>query len=113
MAHGESKALAAIEAIKSSVTSPTSGALNFIRLNLADLSTIPASVVSFHAAESRLDVLFNNAGIASAPLGSKTAQGMEPHFGVNCVGPFLFMKLLTPTPISTAKQSPVNSVRVV
>ncbi|MCJ1456680.1 hypothetical protein MMC28_007043 [Mycoblastus sanguinarius] len=115
MTRTEASALKAIDEIKDSATASTSefGILKFIHLDLADLSTIPASVAAFCAAETRLDVLFNNAGIASSPLDYKTAQGIEPHFGINCVGPFLLTKLLLPVLSSTAAQAPSNSVRIV
>jgi retinol dehydrogenase-12 len=47
------------------------------------------------------------------PQGSKTAQGYELQLGTNCVGTFMFTKLLTPLLISTAKISSPSSVRVV
>jgi len=47
------------------------------------------------------------------PQGSKTVQGYELQLGTNCVGPFLFTKLLTPTLVQTAKTAPEGSVRVV
>lgn len=117
MTRTEAHAVKAIDDIKSSAAAlglaPTHGVLRFIHLDLADLSSIAASVAAFCAAETRLDVLFNNAGVASAPLDFKTAQGLEPHFGINCVGPFLLTKLLLPTLASTAKQASANSVRVI
>lgn len=78
-----------------------------------DLMTIKGGVASFLASESRLDVLWNNAGIAQVPPGSKTVQGYEAHMGVNCLGPYLFTKLLTPLLVQTAKVAPTDSVRVV
>lgn len=116
LTHNEARALKAIEDIKTSVAAAktsTPGVLKFIHLDLADLSTIPASVAAFRAAENRLDILYNNAGIASAPLDYKTAQGLEPHFGTNCVGPFLLTKLLYPVLTSTVAQASTNSVRIV
>lgn len=117
MTRTEAHAMKAMDDIKTSAAaskSPsTHGILRFIHLDLADLSGIAASVAAFCAAESRLDVLFNNAGVASSPLDFKTVQGLEPHFGINCVGPFLLTKLLFPILASTAKQAPVDSVRVV
>ncbi|MCJ1240241.1 hypothetical protein MMC14_008241, partial [Varicellaria rhodocarpa] len=119
MSHHERRALQAIETIKASPAAPPTaessrlGVLKFIHLDLADLSTVPTAVASFQSAETRLDVLFNNAGIASAPLDMKTAQGLEPHFGTNCLGPFLLTKLLLPTLNSTAAMAPANSVRVI
>lgn len=47
------------------------------------------------------------------PLSTKTAQGFEVNLGVNCVGTFLFTKLLTPLLVATAKSAPANTVRVI
>lgn len=43
------------------------GRLEFLLLDLADLSTIKASANAFLEKETRLDVLFNNAGIMRLP----------------------------------------------
>lgn len=91
---------------------PSAGALRFLRLDLSDLSTIAASVNEFLAAESRLDVLFNNAGVMNPPDGV-TSQGHELQLGTNCLGHHLFTKMLTPTLKSTAKTSASGSVRVI
>ncbi|KAK7432133.1 short-chain alcohol dehydrogenase [Neonectria magnoliae] len=108
----EEKGRAAITAIQ--LQHPESkGALKFLKLDLADLTTIPSSANEFLAAEERLDILFNNAGVMTPPEGSKTKQGYELQLGTNCVGPFLFTKLLTPLLQSTAKSAPKGSVRVV
>ncbi|KAK7397651.1 short-chain alcohol dehydrogenase [Neonectria punicea] len=108
----EEKGRAAIDAIQ--LQHPESkGALKFLKLDLADLTTIASSVKEFLAAEERLDMLFNNAGVMTPPEGSKTKQGYELQLGTNCVGPFLFTKLLTPLLQSTAKSAPKGSVRVV
>ncbi|KAI0542185.1 hypothetical protein GGR58DRAFT_453081 [Xylaria digitata] len=113
VARSEAKASAAIAEIKS--TSPDSrGALVFIKLDLADLSTIKASAQEFLQQESRLDVLFNNAGVMKPdPPDSKTTQGYELQLGVNNVGTFMFTKLLTPLLAATAKLEGPGSVRVV
>jgi NAD(P)-dependent dehydrogenase (short-subunit alcohol dehydrogenase family) len=47
------------------------------------------------------------------PLSTKTAQGYEMNLGINCVGTFLFTKLLTPLLIATAQSEPANTVRVI
>ncbi|KAL9625194.1 MAG: hypothetical protein Q9160_000596 [Pyrenula sp. 1 TL-2023] len=115
LTRNEAKSLDAIAKIEATEVA-TPGTVKYIYLDLADLSTIPTAVKTFLSAESRLDVLFNLAGIASAPLDYKTKQGLEPHFGVNCVAPFLLTKLLFPVLTSTAKASPAvdaNKVRVV
>lgn len=92
------------------------GSLHFLKLDLADLSTIKASTESFLAQESQLHVLINNAGaqkLSDVDGSQKTPQGHEVHLGVNILGPHLFTKLLTPTILSTAKAEPANTVRVV
>ncbi|MDI1491250.1 MAG: hypothetical protein OHK93_002458 [Ramalina farinacea] len=107
---------AAIEEIKSTVPAPPAGnptRLKSLRLDLNDLTTISETAKEFLAQESRLDILWNNAGIAQAPIGSTTKQGYEAHMGVNCLGPYLFTKLLTPLLVKTAHSGPANSVRVI
>ncbi|KAM5347592.1 hypothetical protein ACJ41O_007416 [Fusarium nematophilum] len=108
----EEKGLAAIEAIKEQHPS-SKGALRFLKLDLADLTTVGASADEFLAAEKRLDVLFNNAGVMTPPEGSKTKQGYELQLGTNCLGHFLFTKRLTGILKETAKTAPRDSVRVV
>ncbi|CAM1512006.1 Fc.00g095190.m01.CDS01 [Cosmosporella sp. VM-42] len=111
-ARSEEKSLEAIDGIKKQHPS-SEGTLKFLKLDLADLTTISNSANEFLAAESKLDLLFNNAGVMAPPAGSKTKQGYELQLGTNCVGPFLFTKLLTPLLKSTAKTAPKESVRVV
>lgn len=114
-ARTEDKASQAIKDIQAAVPNST-GTLVPLVLDLADLSTIKASAEVFTAAESRLHVLFNNAGYMGPENKVEgTVQGHEMHFGVNCLGPFLFTKLLTPTLIATAqdKTTAAGTVRVV
>ncbi|KAI0403678.1 hypothetical protein F4802DRAFT_570617, partial [Xylaria palmicola] len=90
------------------------GELIFIRLDLADLSTIKATVQDFLKREQKLHVLFNNAGVMKpAPAVAKTAQGYETQLGINNVGTFMFTKLLTPILVATAKTEAPGIVRVV
>ena len=114
-ARSEEKAKSAIADIQR--THPSSkGQLVYLHLDLADLSTIKASVERYTSLESKLHVLFNNAGVQALKNtdGSiKTAQGHELHLGVNVLGVFLFTKLLTPTLVATAKTELPNTVRVV
>lgn len=107
---------AAIEEVKSTAsTAPPNppAELKSLRLDLNDLTTISESAKQFLAQESRLDILWNNAGIVQAPVGSTTKQGYEAHMGVNCLGSYLFTKLLTPLLVRTAKLAPQDSARVV
>ncbi|KAK5737956.1 short-chain alcohol dehydrogenase [Elasticomyces elasticus] len=108
----ESKAEAAIAEIKSAHPS-SDGRLEFLPLNLANLSTIKASAENFLRKEARLDVLTNSGNILRPPNGPlKTPQGHELQMGNNCLGPYLFTHYLTPLLQKTAASSPQGSVRV-
>ncbi|KAF1989172.1 short-chain dehydrogenase [Aulographum hederae CBS 113979] len=108
----ESVALKAIEEIKASSPSAT-GSLAYLPLDLADLSTIKASVEKFESLETKLHVLWNNAGISQPPAGTTTAQGYEAHIGINCLGPLLFTQLLLPSLRASTDPSEPASTRVV
>lgn len=109
----EEKALEAIAKIKSLCTpTPPEGNIIFLPLSLDDLTSIKPAVKRFVAAESRLDVLFNNAGISSPPRGT-SPQGHDLQFATNCLGPHLFTQLLLPILRHTAGATPVASVRVI
>ncbi|KAK3689261.1 hypothetical protein B0T22DRAFT_169306 [Podospora appendiculata] len=112
----EEKATKAIEAIKKRAAG-SKGELVFLSLDLADLAKVKAAAQTFLDQEFKLHVLFNNAGVMVGPANPplKTAQGYELALGVNCVGTFLFTKLLTPTIVATAalQTEPADSVRVV
>lgn len=111
-ARSEQKAEAAIEDIATSA--PTSkGSLIFLSLDLSDLNHVKTAAENFLAREQKLNVLFNNAGLMATDPLTRTVQGYEMALGVNCVGTFLFTKLLTPTLVSTAKTAPSGSVRVI
>lgn len=114
-ARSSEKADAAVEDIKKAAPD-SKGTLVPLVLDLADLSTVKASTEQFTSAETRLHVLFNNAGYMGPEKAvERTPQGHEMHFGVNCLGPFLLTKLLTPALVATAqdKATPPNTVRVV
>ncbi|KAL4952283.1 hypothetical protein BDW69DRAFT_23425 [Aspergillus filifer] len=89
------------------------GQLEALSLNLSDLSTIRKSADEFLAKETKLNVLWNNAGVMFPPEGAKTTQGYELQLGTNNIGHHLFVKLLYPVLAATARQEPPNSVRVV
>ncbi|KKY18943.1 putative short-chain dehydrogenase [Phaeomoniella chlamydospora] len=111
-ARSSEKANEAISTIKSNHPN-SKGGIAFLRLDLNDLTGIKSSVEDFLGKETRLDVLWNNAGVMMPPQGSKTAQGYELQLGTNNVATFLFTKLLTPILQKTAKTAPEGSVRVV
>ncbi|KAI0486798.1 short-chain dehydrogenase [Xylaria cf. heliscus] len=111
-ARNAEKGASAIASIREAHPS-SDGRLEFLHLDLSDLSTIKTAAEVFLARENRLDVLFNNAGVMFPPHGRKTAQGHELQLGTNCLGPFLFTQLLTPILITTAETAATGSVRVV
>lgn len=94
------------------------GSLHFIFMDLMDLATVRAAAQEILSRETgpagRLDVLFNNAGTGARREAPPTRQGHEYHFGVNSLGGFLLVRLLTPLLAETARRrSPAGSVRVV
>ncbi|KAG5655520.1 hypothetical protein KAF25_003857 [Fusarium avenaceum] len=91
----------------------SSGDLNTLQIDLNDLASVAACASAFLAQESRLDVLFNNAGMSYAPVDEVTVQGHEPHMGINCLAPFLLTKLLLPVLKKTASINPGPSTRVI
>ena len=108
------KASATIKAIEDSEQQPSSvGKIHFLHLDLDDLESVRAAAAAFAAQESRLNVLWNNAGIGAVPAGSKTKQGLEQHMGTNCVAPLLFTELLLSQLRAAAAEAPKASVRVV
>ncbi|KAI1273995.1 hypothetical protein F5Y07DRAFT_226709 [Xylaria sp. FL0933] len=114
------KAEAAIkEIIAATPAGTTTGKLEFLQLELDDLASIKASVNTFMSKETKLHVLWNNAGVSRPPVGSLSKQGIELQLATNCLGPFLLTQLLLPLIQSTAAsessdvQRDFGSVRVV
>ncbi|KAK8004541.1 hypothetical protein PG989_004260 [Apiospora arundinis] len=95
----------------------SAGTLAYLPLDLGDLRSVKAAAERFLASETKLHVLFNNAGVMSADDNKmeKTVQGYEKQLGVNCLGPFLLTKLLTPILVATAadRSTHTHEVRVV
>ncbi|KAL9103992.1 MAG: hypothetical protein Q9163_001012 [Psora crenata] len=107
-----SKAEAAIEKIKSEVAHAN---ITFLELDLASLASVKSAADRFTAAEPRLHVLLNNAGIMALPP-ALTQDGYEIQFGTNHLGHALLTKLLLPTLQRTAASGDPNAdndVRIV
>ena len=66
--------------------------LEFLPLDLGDLSSVRACASAFLSAGEPLHVLINNAGLAGQR--GITVSGFELAFGTNYVGPFLLTSLL-------------------
>jgi NAD(P)-dependent dehydrogenase (short-subunit alcohol dehydrogenase family) len=111
-ARSPARIASAIEDIKN-IYKNSPGQVNSLLVDFNDLTTIPGCAANFLARETRLDVLWNNAGIAQVPAGSLSVQGHEAHMGTNCLGSYLLTKLLMPVLVRTAKSLPKASVRVI
>ncbi|GAB7356520.1 hypothetical protein MBLNU459_g7267t1 [Dothideomycetes sp. NU459] len=106
-----SKGSIAIEKIKAACPE-SKGRLDFMHVDLQDLTTIKPAVEWFQSMETRLDVLTNNAGVMNPPEGSTSAQGHEMQLATNVLGPWLLTHLLTSLLCKTAASSAPGSVRV-
>ncbi|ORY76587.1 hypothetical protein BCR37DRAFT_406077 [Protomyces lactucae-debilis] len=91
-ARSEARAQKAISRIRA--RNP-SGTVEWLKLDLQDLSSVQAAAKAFSDKEGRLDVLYNNAGIMAVPY-ELTKDGIESQFQTNHLGPFLFTNLLLP-----------------
>ncbi|KAK9463427.1 uncharacterized protein V1516DRAFT_24141 [Lipomyces oligophaga] len=91
--------------------SDSPGSLEFVQIDLSDLTTIKPAVEKLLPTIDRLDVAWYNAGVMIPPSGSLSKQGYELQWGTNVVGHFLLNKLLTPILNETAMNSPAGSVR--
>ncbi|KAK2060122.1 NAD(P)-binding protein [Colletotrichum caudatum] len=106
----------AIEAIANAApTLKNPGVVKFLHLDLDDLDVVKSAAASFARQESKLDVLWNNAGTGAlnVPVGSRTKQGFESMIGMHCVAAQLFTRLLLPRLRAAVADGPRGSVRVV
>ncbi|KAJ5717347.1 hypothetical protein N7488_002993 [Penicillium malachiteum] len=97
------KAEAAIQTIiESSEPSPSS-------------ESVKAAAATFAQQESRLDILWNNAGTGAnlVPVGAKTKQGFEAMIGMHCIAPLLFSELLLPQLRAAVASGNAGSTRVI
>jgi NAD(P)-dependent dehydrogenase (short-subunit alcohol dehydrogenase family) len=85
----EAKTRLVIDEISAQTGNPR---LEFLPLDLGDLSSVRACASAFLSAGEPLHVLINNAGLAGQR--GITVSGFELAFGTNYVGPFLFTSLL-------------------
>lgn len=102
----------AIAEVTSSSSPTTAAHLKALQFDLADLTSVKAAAASVTSQETRLDILWNNAG-TNLPGQNLTKQGLEVHIGANCVAPLLFTQELLPLLQAAAKSAPKGSVRVI
>lgn len=102
----ESKVLKAIdeikvEAEKRKTTDPV-GELNYLHMDLLDLSSVSKVVEEFSKKEQSLDILINNAGLMGVPF-EVTKDDYEIQYQVNFVSHFLLTLKLIPFLENAAK----------
>ncbi|PJJ62390.1 oxidoreductase [Compostimonas suwonensis] len=90
------KAQLALEAIRAAVPGAR---VSFVRLDLADLSTVPPAAEELRA--EAIDGLVANAGILGARTRGETADGFELMFGTNHLGHAALIAELLPTLAAT------------
>ncbi|KAI0176058.1 hypothetical protein GGR52DRAFT_539246 [Hypoxylon sp. FL1284] len=105
------KAEAAIKSISDSIPldKPGRGQIKFLHFDLNDLKVVQEAAKEFARQESKLDILWNNAGTGGNALvyGTRTAQGLEPYMGMHCVATLLFTEMVRPLLQAAAASSSV------
>ncbi|KAK9235058.1 hypothetical protein V1525DRAFT_365726 [Lipomyces kononenkoae] len=89
------------------------GSMEFLKIDLSDLTTIKPAAQDLLARVDRLDIAWYNAGVMIPPVGSKTKQGYELQWGTNVVAHFLLNRFLSPLQIKTAESAPTGTVRTI
>ncbi|KAJ7656510.1 NAD(P)-binding protein [Mycena polygramma] len=93
------------EAVIEQIYKETQKTSYFIPLDLADLSSVKASVAEFMRREEQLHILFNNGGVMAPPIEQTTSAGHDMCFGVNVLGHFFLTKLLMPALMAAFRSS--------
>lgn len=91
-ARSESRASEAIQKIRAQ---NPKGSVEWLKLDLQDLSSVKSAAQTFSDKEGKLDVLYNNAGVMAPPY-QLTKDGIEGQIQTNHIGPFLLTNLLLP-----------------
>jgi len=77
--------------------------VTFEQLNLASLASIAAFATRMNNANTRIDVLLNNAGLGLQPQRAATEDGFEQQFGTNHLGHFALTAHLVPALLRAEK----------
>ena len=69
--------------------------LRLVTMDLSLMASVRRGAAEILTAFPRIDVLLNNAGVMGGPL-TYTSEGLEHHWAINHIGPFLLTNLLYP-----------------
>lgn len=87
------------------------GSLHWLKIELDDPRSAKSAAEEFLKKEDRLDILINNAGKATGPMGM-TKDGLRDSMAINYLGHFVFTENLLPLLIQTSKQEG-SDVRII
>ncbi|OLN85423.1 putative oxidoreductase C736.13-like protein 8 [Colletotrichum chlorophyti] len=110
-ARSRSKAENTIDSLTSEFPQIGREQLDWLPVDLANLQTVRAGLAELKARETMVDILINNAGIASSTT-EKAGPGWEWHMAVNHVGHFVFTNGILPLLKKAANQEG-SDVRIV
>ena len=82
--------------------------VDFMRLDLANLTSVRGFAQALQAGHDRLDLLINNAGVMMPQTREETEDGFELQFGTNHLGHFALTVLLMDRLIETEGSRVVN-----
>ena len=88
-------------------------ACRFLQLDLSSQASVRKAASEVLTYGEAIDVLINNAGVATVADRTLSEDGIEVQFATNHVGHFLFTNLVMPKLVAAAKSSRGGSVRVV
>lgn len=80
--------------------------IEFMLMDLADLSSVKTAAATVLASGRPLDVLINNAGLAGSA--GRTKDGFQLTFGTNHIGPFALTEMLLPSLMAAPQGRIVN-----
>ncbi|RLN88628.1 hypothetical protein BBJ28_00024019 [Nothophytophthora sp. Chile5] len=86
---------------------PAAGTVEFMQMDVSDLSSVKTFSEEFAKTHKRLDLLVNNAGVMAVPY-SKTVDGYERQFSTNHLGHFALTAQLFPLLRQSAPSRIVN-----
>ncbi|EIN09257.1 NAD(P)-binding protein [Punctularia strigosozonata HHB-11173 SS5] len=108
-----SRDIAKGEAALADVKRDTGREAYLLQLDLSDLDSVEVFVAEYLRMESRLDILYNSAGVMIPPIDALSKQGYDLQFATNVLGHYYLTKLLLPLLITSARTSLDGIVRVI